>query len=428
MGLEAATFIHQLNSANPVGASDPKAQGDDHIRMIKAALQATFPAIAGAVNMSHTQLNSDVARLSLSNVFVGASQEIRAAGFANLRLQDTGAALDEKIWDVRTTAGTLSIQTRLDSGGAGSTFLSCTRVATTLTATWAGSHIFSGNVNFGLLPKITKNSPARLLWEVLDGGADAKIWDLRVSSSNIMQLLTRTDVDGAGAIAFTITRAGTVVSTFDVAAAALTHNGNVVPNVTVAATWTGAHIFTNVAGVVISNTSPRYIFNETDGTANNRRWDFRVNADQLAGRLIDDADSTSQNWLLVDRTLNVVDTVAFAATQINLTGLVAASSTISDGAGNVRDIPRRASGSAFAAGQMNAQSANITVNTTDLVAGRTFSIYNDSAAAITLTQGAGVTLRLSGTTTTGSRTIAARGFCTLWANSGTEVIASGDVT
>jgi len=48
MGLEAATYIDDLNSANPDGA-DGKSQGDDHIRLIKAVLLATFPNITGAV-------------------------------------------------------------------------------------------------------------------------------------------------------------------------------------------------------------------------------------------------------------------------------------------------------------------------------------------------------------------------------------------
>lgn len=43
MGLEVATYIASLVSSNPVGGTDQKAQGDDHLRLIKAVLQATFP-------------------------------------------------------------------------------------------------------------------------------------------------------------------------------------------------------------------------------------------------------------------------------------------------------------------------------------------------------------------------------------------------
>ena len=71
-------------------------------------------------------------------------------------------------------------------------------------------------------------------------------------------------------------------------------------------------------------------------------------------------------------------------------------------------------------------SAGVTVNTA--AEGNAFSYYNDSAAAVTLTQGAGLTLRLAGTASTGNRTLAARGFCTVVFNSASEAIVSGNVT
>lgn len=45
MALETATYIADLNAANPTG-TDPVAQGDDHLRLIKAVLQTTFPDVA----------------------------------------------------------------------------------------------------------------------------------------------------------------------------------------------------------------------------------------------------------------------------------------------------------------------------------------------------------------------------------------------
>ena len=43
MGLEVATYISSLVTSNPVGGADQKAQGDDHLRLIKSVLQSTFP-------------------------------------------------------------------------------------------------------------------------------------------------------------------------------------------------------------------------------------------------------------------------------------------------------------------------------------------------------------------------------------------------
>lgn len=56
MGLESATYISDLVSTNPDG-SDSKGSGDNHIRLLKSTLQATFPSVTGAVTATHTELN-----------------------------------------------------------------------------------------------------------------------------------------------------------------------------------------------------------------------------------------------------------------------------------------------------------------------------------------------------------------------------------
>ena len=48
MGLETGTYINDLVTTNPVGATDQKQFGDDHLRLIKSVLKATFPGMAGA--------------------------------------------------------------------------------------------------------------------------------------------------------------------------------------------------------------------------------------------------------------------------------------------------------------------------------------------------------------------------------------------
>ena len=56
MSLESATHIHELVPTNPA-SGDPKYQGDDHLRMIKATLKNTFPNITGPVEASHEEIN-----------------------------------------------------------------------------------------------------------------------------------------------------------------------------------------------------------------------------------------------------------------------------------------------------------------------------------------------------------------------------------
>ena len=56
MALEASTYIDGLVATNPV-STDGLAQADDHLRLIKATILASFPNIAGAMTVSHTVLN-----------------------------------------------------------------------------------------------------------------------------------------------------------------------------------------------------------------------------------------------------------------------------------------------------------------------------------------------------------------------------------
>lgn len=68
MGLETGTYISDLNASNPA-SGDAKSQGDDHIRLVKSTILATFPNITGAVTKTHTEING-LAPLA-SPVFTG---------------------------------------------------------------------------------------------------------------------------------------------------------------------------------------------------------------------------------------------------------------------------------------------------------------------------------------------------------------------
>ena len=98
-----------------------------------------------------------------------------------------------------------------------------------------------------------------------------------------------------------------------------------------------------------------------------------------------------------------------------------------------RQVPRSTTATTFAIGDVGrcvAVSAAINIPISVFSAGDVISVYNDSASAVNITISAG-TLRLAGTTTTGTRSLAARGIATLWFNVGgatPEVIASGNVS
>lgn len=59
MALETATFISQLNIANPT-STDTVSQADDHLRLIKSVLKTTFPNLDSAVTATPAQLNGPI--------------------------------------------------------------------------------------------------------------------------------------------------------------------------------------------------------------------------------------------------------------------------------------------------------------------------------------------------------------------------------
>ena len=56
MTVESTTYTSGLNASYPA-SGDGKVEGDDHIRLIKSAILATWPNVAGAVTASHAELN-----------------------------------------------------------------------------------------------------------------------------------------------------------------------------------------------------------------------------------------------------------------------------------------------------------------------------------------------------------------------------------
>lgn len=58
MGLESATLIKDLNESNPA-PGDNKAEGDDHLRLLKRVMKRQFPNLEVAVTKTAAKLNAD---------------------------------------------------------------------------------------------------------------------------------------------------------------------------------------------------------------------------------------------------------------------------------------------------------------------------------------------------------------------------------
>jgi hypothetical protein len=86
MGLETGTYISDLDPNNPVDATDPVSQGDDHLRLIKSTILNTFPNIQGEMSLSHEDLNNAAIQ--------GLDNSINFAGTQEPDLLDTGNTLN----------------------------------------------------------------------------------------------------------------------------------------------------------------------------------------------------------------------------------------------------------------------------------------------------------------------------------------------
>lgn len=92
----------------------------------------------------------------------------------------------------------------------------------------------------------------------------------------------------------------------------------------IAPTWTAQHIFaldgvTNAAVMLASN-RPQLDWNELDAAANNRRWRQEVASESFLAEVVNDANNAVTIWLQVDRTLNVVDSIALTSTALTWNG------------------------------------------------------------------------------------------------------------
>lgn len=132
--------------------------------------------------------------------------------------------------------------------------------------------------------------------------------------------------------------------------------------------------------------------------------------------------SANVSWTLAE--------IGAAASGANsdITSITLTSGTInSQPIGTLNIVKSTTSGTAVIAdaGKCITVTAGITIPNATFAVGDAISIYNDSATAITITQGTSLTLRLAGTTSTGNRTLAARGMATIWFNLTSEGIISG---
>ena len=108
MALESTTYISGLVVTNPT-SSDNISDGDNHIRLLKSTVKATFPNVAGAVTGTHSAINSAVTAANAATNANTASQIVKRDGSGNFSAGTISAALTGNVTgNVSGSAGTAS--------------------------------------------------------------------------------------------------------------------------------------------------------------------------------------------------------------------------------------------------------------------------------------------------------------------------------
>jgi hypothetical protein len=166
-------------------------------------------------------------------------------------------------------------------------------------------------------------SPMTTLGDTIYGGASGTGTRLAGNTTTTLMVLSQT---GTGAVsaapAWTALFANPTASVGlaavnGVATTAMRSDAAPALDQSIAPTWTGAHIFTNAAGIEIENTLPILHLDETDAAADERNWLVRGSTGILAFSTASDAAPTTavENALIIDRTGTAVTTATFGGTQ-----------------------------------------------------------------------------------------------------------------
>ena len=195
MALESTTYIDGLVTTNPTG-TDPRSQGDDHIRLVKSTLRSTFPNVAGAMTATHTELNlidgytGTTAELNYNDIptlgTVESSKTVTADAVGTtkkLKTQEqteivnavgtvsTATAINFALGNVVTavlaSGGSFTISNAPTSGVYGKFKLILTNGGT-VADPWHSSVKFAG----GTTPTLTTSGIDILTFETIDNGAN----------------------------------------------------------------------------------------------------------------------------------------------------------------------------------------------------------------------------------------------------------------
>jgi len=141
-------------------------------------------------------------------------------------------------------------------------------------------------------------------------------------------------------------------------------------------------------------------------------------------------NSTNAGYLTMSGAITAGTTLS-AGTSVTAGTTVTAGTNSLDGLGNLREVPANVQTGAYVlvasdSGKfISITTGGVTVPAGIFTANQTITIYNNSSSSQVITQAVGVTMRSAGTASTGNRTLAQYGLCTLLCTGSNAFVITG---
>jgi hypothetical protein len=203
--------------------------------------------------------------------------------------------------------------------------------------------------------------------------------------------------DSAGNSSVLVQGSGSALDQFSVVADAILLNGSTPALLEDNQTFSGQNTFNSTtAPLTIANTLPVYRIDETDAAADERRWREIVSGGSLSFETRNDADSTGNTWLQVDRTGTTVDSVTLLGSRVIVTNPDTATAStdlfLDDGDAAANERLWRFRGNTAGQLQLGALADNLSSGTNFMLVDRTSTTID----SVILQSDTGLTVRRTG--------------------------------
>lgn len=177
MALETSTYIDGLVATNPT-STDNVGDGDNHIRLLKSTIKATFPNITGAVTGTHTAINSAVSTANAATNANTASTIVKRDSSGNFSAGTITGALTGNVTGNLTgnVTGNVTGTSGSTTGNAATATALATSRTIALSGDVTGSASFNGSANATITATVVNNSHTHTISNVsgLQSALDAK--------------------------------------------------------------------------------------------------------------------------------------------------------------------------------------------------------------------------------------------------------------